>query len=188
MRDSWYADKRDLVKWGTLAHIAERERLQLIVQIPYARIGPRPPLRTRDTDVEIQPAIWNFFRNLSAVEALGKTLGRQVAVLPDIFDPRQRQKYNQIVVNHLRSLQSPKVVLLDPDTGLAPGKHSAEHVTPADVQVIWNAVIVTEGIGSHFTSTLHEPKRGERTPVGVSRRSVEYRSVKNLPLPTSRGM
>jgi hypothetical protein len=128
------------VKWGTLAHIAERERLQLIVQVPYPRRGPRPSLRTSDREVAIQPAVWDFFRDLSAVEELGKTLGRKVVVIPDIFDPRQRQRYNQAVIDRLGSLPAPKVVLLDPDTGLASGRPSAKHVTPADVQVIWNAI------------------------------------------------
>jgi len=140
MRDSWYADKRDLVKWGTLAHIAEREHLPLIVQVPYSRVGLRPPLLTANGEVPIQSAVWNFFRDLSAAERLGKTLGREIVVIPDLFDPRQRQSYSQTVVERLRTLCTQKVVLLDPDTGLAVGRPAAEHVTPADVQAIWNAI------------------------------------------------
>jgi len=140
VRDSWYADKRDLVKWGTLAHIALREHLQLIVQVPYARGGSRPTLRTSKGEVAIHPAVWRFFRDLSAVEALGKTLGCKVVVIPDIFDPQQRQAYNQTVVDRLRDFRAPKVVLLDPDTGLASAKPAAEHVAPRDVQGVWEAI------------------------------------------------
>jgi hypothetical protein len=140
MRDSWYADKRDLVKWGTLAHIAEREHLPLIVQVPYPRVGSRPRLQNGGKEVPIQPAVWDFFRNLSGVEHLGKGIGRQIVVIPDIFDPQRRQRYNQTVVDRLRALSTQKVVLLDPDTGLAAGKPAAEHVTPADVQAVWNAI------------------------------------------------
>ena len=140
MRECWYADKRDLAKWGTLAYIAQREDLQLIVQVPYLRRDARPSLRTRDGEVGIEPAVWDFFRDLSAVEALGKALRRKIVVILDSFDPRQRQRYNEAVINRLRGLPAPKVVLLDPDTGLAAGKHCAEHVTPADVQAAWNAI------------------------------------------------
>ncbi len=33
MRNTWYADQRDVVKWGMLAHIAERHSLAAIVQV-----------------------------------------------------------------------------------------------------------------------------------------------------------
>jgi hypothetical protein len=66
LRDTWYGDKRDLVKWGTLAHIAQREALDLIVQVPYLRCGERAPLHTSAGAVEIQSPIWNFFRNVLA--------------------------------------------------------------------------------------------------------------------------
>ncbi len=38
MKDTWYADQRDLVKWGTLAHLAERRSLTAIVQVAYILI------------------------------------------------------------------------------------------------------------------------------------------------------
>jgi hypothetical protein len=140
MRDSWYADKRDLVKWGTLAHIAEREHLPLIVQVPYPRVTARPPLQSGNTEVPIHPSVWQFFRNLSAVEDLGAPLGREIVVIPDIFDPRQRQRYNQTVADTLSRLPAGKVVLLDPDTGLAPRKASGEHLTPDDVGAVWSVL------------------------------------------------
>ena len=46
MKDTWYGDNRDIVKWGTLAHLAARESIKTIVQIPYLRPGDRPPLQT----------------------------------------------------------------------------------------------------------------------------------------------
>jgi hypothetical protein len=66
LRDTWCGDKRELVKWGTLAHIAQREALDLIVQVPYLRYGERAQLQTSNGEVQIQSSIWNFFRNVSA--------------------------------------------------------------------------------------------------------------------------
>ena len=39
MRDTWYGDRADLVKWGTLIHLAQREKLGRVVQIAFLRRG-----------------------------------------------------------------------------------------------------------------------------------------------------
>lgn len=87
MRDTWFADNRDLVKWGTLAHIAARENLNLIVQIPYFRTGDRPPLNSQNAPVSIHSTVWDFFRNVTAVERLGQQLEREIIVMADPFNP-----------------------------------------------------------------------------------------------------
>ena len=37
MRDQWYGDNRDLLKWSTLLHVALRERLSAILQLALHR-------------------------------------------------------------------------------------------------------------------------------------------------------
>ena len=137
MRDTWYGDKRDLVKWGTLAHIAQRESLDLIVQVPYLRCGERPPLHTNLGHVQIDIAVWSFFRNVYAVEALGAAFGRRIVVIQDAFDRRKRETYRQRVASELARFPQPKVVLLDPDTGIAAGRASGEHVDAEDIKAAW---------------------------------------------------
>ena len=39
MRDLYYADNRDLVKWAVLVHIAHTHKLRSIIQVPYWRAG-----------------------------------------------------------------------------------------------------------------------------------------------------
>ncbi len=140
MRDTWYGDRRDLVKWGTLAHIAQREKLGLIVQVPYLRCDNRLPLTTSNGRVNIHSAVWSFFRNVPSVVGLGAHLDREILVIDDPYDSKQRDAYCQKIVDRLRSLTKPKVVLLDPDTGLAPTTAKAEHVTPPEVQAVWRAL------------------------------------------------
>jgi hypothetical protein len=119
MRDTWFADKRDLVKWGTLAEIAERENLSTIVQVLYFRTGERPPLQMEGNSTEIHPAVWHFFRNVRSVESLGPKLESEIVVIADEFKPNKRSAYRQVVAHRLTELRKPKVVLLDPDTGIA---------------------------------------------------------------------
>lgn len=140
MRDTWFGDNRDLVKWGTLAHIAEREKLNLIVQVPYFRTGDRPPLRPGDICAPIHTAVWDFFRDVAAVEELGPKLGLQIIVLKEVFDPARRKVYRCFVVEQLSNLKQRKVVLLDPDTGIAPSNGGGKHSTAEDIQAIWEAL------------------------------------------------
>ena len=140
MRDTWYGDNRDLIKWGTLAHIAQRESLDIIIQVPYLRLGTRSPLQSESGPIEIETAVWNFFRNVPAVEKLGTELGRRGVVITDEFHPLRRRVYRSLVEERLAGLPHPKLVLLDPDTGIAPSTATAKHVNAEDVQSVWQSL------------------------------------------------
>jgi len=139
MRDTWYGDQRDLVKWGTLAHLAERESLD-VVQVPFLRLGPRPPLQNRNTESAISPQVWAFFRDVQAVQALGDRLGRRIIVVDCIFEPGHREEYRQQVVTELAGRPQKKVVLLDPDTGIEPERATPKHATVEDVKAVWEVL------------------------------------------------
>lgn len=140
MKDTWYADNRDLVKWGTLAHVAQREALDLIVQVPYLRSGKKALLHTGKETIELPPSVWSFFRNVSAVSSLGKSLGLDIVVISEEFEPQRRAAYCRALIDRISNLSQSKVVLLDPDTGLAPATPRAEHVTASEVEVVWDAL------------------------------------------------
>lgn len=72
MKDTWYGDQRDIVKWATLAHIATRESIQVIVQVPFLRHGTRHVLHTDNGQTTIPTEVWEFFRDVSAVKSLGE--------------------------------------------------------------------------------------------------------------------
>lgn len=140
MNDMWYADKRDLVKWGTLVHLASRESLQLIVQVPFLRT-PSQDCRlrvSREGQPEAVAEVWEFFRNVHAITALGSRIGRRIVVLGDSFCPDNRSAYRGGIAKAIQGFTEPKAVLLDPDTGLARERRAtAKHATHEDVQAIW---------------------------------------------------
>jgi hypothetical protein len=37
MRTIWFGDRRDLLKWGLLVHLAHEKQLKTIIQVPYLR-------------------------------------------------------------------------------------------------------------------------------------------------------
>ena len=140
MKDTWFGDKRDLVKWGTLAHLARRESLKAIVQVPYLRLEQRPQLNTAAGSFDINPDVWAFFRSVTSTEALAGKLGCEVHVFAEAFDPRRRGDYLGQVLQRLAGINRKKAVLLDPDTGMSPNTTEAEHATNAEVLACWNVL------------------------------------------------
>ena len=140
VKDIWYGDRRDLVKWATLAHLAERHSLMTIVQVPYLRFGARGTLQFDDGQVPILSEVWSFFRDITAVRSLGDILRRQIVVIDEPFVPGRRPAYRHRVVEAVKALESPKIVLLDPDTGLAPAKPTSKHATREDVAAVWEVL------------------------------------------------
>lgn len=140
MRDTWYADQRDLVKWGTLTHLAERNALAAIVQVAYLRQGARPPLENGPAKVPISPAVWAFFRDVGTIRGLADKLKRRIVLLDEAFVPRQRRQYRESMLAAFRGVEGPKIVLLDPDTGIASGRATAKHSTSEDITAVWGAL------------------------------------------------
>jgi hypothetical protein len=143
VRDIWYADHRDLVKWGSLVQIATRDGLKTIIQIPFLRADPRPTLSFASSGVEeefeIPEMVWTFFRSVPDIEQLGQRSGLQVKLLSQWFEPRRRAGYVAAAVDFVQRTSGTKVVLLDPDTGIA-RTPKAEHAAVQDARQVWRAL------------------------------------------------
>ena len=151
MRDTWYSDARDLLKWGALIHLATRERLSTIIQVAMFRPGKRPTLENRSGTSEIPEVVWAHFRDLNGIQALGRTAGVEITVIDDPFGAKSRAKYFERVAARLQETSGSRAVLLDPDTGFEPGKVTAKHVTGDDVRMVWKAL----GVGDWLLLYQH---------------------------------
>lgn len=134
MRDTWYGDKRDLVKWGALVHLAHRERVSEIIQVAFLRKGNRPLLQTVHGEVAIAEEVWAHFRNVRSIESLSQNPELRIEVITRPFDFETRQDYISWVGSYLHDHGQNKVVLLDPDTGIEPQRASREHVKVTEVR------------------------------------------------------
>jgi hypothetical protein len=143
MKDIWYADNRDLVKWAVLLNLAADYDLAAVVQVGFLRPGSQGPrLLCDDKEVPFPTAVWQHFRTPGRVTAL--TAGRkpEIIVIEDIFDPNNRGLYVSRALATISQLKhNPKAVLLDPDTGIAPSVPKAEHVTPEEIRAFWSALL-----------------------------------------------
>jgi hypothetical protein len=121
MQGLWYGDRRDRVKWGALAHLAGRYRLASILQVAYYRDGFGRLLKTDTGEHAISESVWKHFADLAAIERLSEALGVEVRVHVEPFDPRKRDEYLTGVLCAAEKRRRPRLLFLDPDTGIEPG-------------------------------------------------------------------
>ena len=138
MRDKWYADKRDLVKWSGIMHILDNKRLgiQKVFQIAYYRQTDWPLLDFNGIDIEIPEKVLQHFRDIRLI----KQLDPRIEVFNQYFDHKDRKRYVNNVCEMLRERNEKKIVFLDPDTGLEPSVCEVEHVKREEIGKIFNTL------------------------------------------------
>ena len=139
MRDQWYSDNRDLVKWGILLTLAERYSSKHILQVLYYRATDWAQLELDGEQVDLPESVVRHFRQAGAVSAIDAPA--PIEVITDTF--ADRGEYHRIVVSRIRSRkQSPGIVFLDPDTGLEPRVPALEHVLDSELVDLWKELQV----------------------------------------------
>ena len=140
MRDQWYGDNRDLVKWGVLVHLARREAVSGILHVAMYRPGEPPaPLRTGQGKVDPPAEVIRHFRDLEDIQRLAVATGLTIEVVKEVFT--DRHAYFRRVCDRVRALRGGSMlVLLDPDVGLSPEIPGPEHVTSVEVAAVFEAL------------------------------------------------
>src|SRR3989338_9424542 len=141
MRDIWYADKRDLIKWTTLYHLAHIFKGSLILQIAFYRKEKQFGKVIIDgQEKEIPKEVISHFRDIHKI----RDIKFQVPV--EVFDLilEYRHDYLIAVIERLQGYRKKLIVFLDPDTGLQPKQTKSktrpkpEHVSEEEVKKIWD--------------------------------------------------
>jgi hypothetical protein len=141
MRNQWYGDRRDVIKWGVLLHLAHTYQLKCVLQVAYFGLDDVPTIEFEDGEVEVTPAVLEHFRDIHRIKELSKSTGVQIELVGHEFRANSRNKYTMDVVKHIQALDGKaSAVLLDPDTGILNNPKSQKHVTPMEVSAIWNAL------------------------------------------------
>lgn len=137
MRDKFYGDKRDLVKWGALLHIARDHCVGRILQVAYFRPSEWGQLEIDRQQRPIPKEVFSHFRNLRNIERL--TNSPQIELLASPFEDRQRYIEKIFQALNIRRGKETCVVFLDPDTGLEPRKSESnlDHVLESELAEIW---------------------------------------------------
>jgi hypothetical protein len=113
--------------------VARRTGVQRIIYVPFL-----PPIGTENLGEQVVPEVWSHFRSIKNLDQLGPKVGLRIEVVTEVFDPDQRQDYLSTVGGRLRDRASGcRLVLLDPDTGIAPKRATARHVALSEIKEVW---------------------------------------------------
>jgi hypothetical protein len=170
MKDQWFGDARDLVKWGTAVRLVRRERLRWVLQIAFKTLEPTVlVLESVSGPAPIDAEVLRFFRDIRRAIELGDALGIPIGVHDEPFPGAGRAQY---LDSAFRAIQrrgvGPGLVFLDPDTGIS-DKPSERHVAPAEVAAIWKALAPGDWLMVY--------QHADRTRTWVERRSRELRAA-----------
>jgi len=137
MRDIWFSDKRDLVKWSVLLRLVEQHFADHILQIAYYRPSSFGKVTIDKKEIDIPHEVRYLFRNISNIEKINSRI--KIAVFDHIFD--NRPAYQKAAIEFIKDYSRSRcVVLLDPDTGLQPANPNLEHVFEAEARGIFEAL------------------------------------------------
>ena len=139
MRSRWVGDRRDRLKWPASALIAQMLKLASILHVAYFREDGHLVLdETPWGPVTVPGPVADHFGSLSAQgNGLAAVLGLTIAVHVAPFDPRNRADYRKGVLAAIAQAPSPRLVLMDPDTGFGGGPPHADTI---DLQTVWAAL------------------------------------------------
>lgn len=158
VRDCWYADNRDLVKWASLIHLAETSGSKAIVQVAFYRPeGDLPELLLNGEPIPFPATVYRHFRDLDQIKALeGASPELRIEVFKETFDGSP--EYFRKLSKKIEELPRGKlIVFLDPDTGIAAKRIGCKHVGYSEVKDVFSLLTDREWLAFY----QHRPRRKE---------------------------
>jgi hypothetical protein len=145
MKDIYYADNRDLVKWGGIFHLCQATGIKNIVQVAYYRRQNKKELERErlffdGNNYQFPDAVLCHFRNMDDIKRLGSALEINIEVIKDEFHSSRRKSFHHDICEKIQRMNKPVIVLLDPDTGLAPEKPTSKHVISDDIWEVYQSL------------------------------------------------
>lgn len=150
MRDRWYGDKRDIVKWGAILVLAQKQLINTVLHVALYR--PDPPnnyhLTIDGTTRPLPNEVIRHFRDIDQIKRLAANAKLRIDIHKDLFQWRAefrtredfRKSYFNKVARKIKKYREDVIVFLDPDTGIAPKTYGYEHVTPKEIQTTLRAM------------------------------------------------
>jgi hypothetical protein len=141
MKNQFYGDKRDLVKWSVLVRLAEKSRARTIIQIAYLTQSKYDAVSIGDREFTVPKEVLEHFRQIRSIRRL--KFGQDARVIcydkPFSNTNAERARYHREVIDLIREHNREKpVILLDPDNGLEPVSRATNaHVLKDEVKDIW---------------------------------------------------
>lgn len=177
MRDQWFSDNRDLVKWSVLFNLAEQIEAAHILQIAYYRHSIYGKIIIDDQETDIHVAVRSYFRDISNIQKINSKI--KVAVFDLEFN--NRRLYQEATINFINDYSRSRcIIFLDPDTGLESANPDFKHVLEAEVCSIFQAMksddvfVFYQHKTNRNSQAWIEPKKEQlATALGVDNREIK---------------
>jgi hypothetical protein len=164
MKNCWYADNRDLVKWSVLIHLAIVNSATRILQIAYFQEHSFPKVELDKEEKEIPQEIQTHYRDIRNIENLSSPI--KVNVFHKVITDRRQYllEAKKFISSYIKDQC---VVFLDPDTGLEPKNPSLKHVLNEEAKEFWKSLKVGDVLVLYQHQTNRngkpwkEPKRAQ---------------------------
>ncbi len=149
MRDKWYGDKRDVVKWGAILFLSTRCSITKILHVALYRPDRKDyKLRINGTQEPLPKEVIEHFHNLDQIQLLARNAQVTIDVHKNLFKwnrrfrTRQdfRKSYFDRVGETIMTYRERVIVFLDPDTGIAGETDRYELVNPEEIRIILGAM------------------------------------------------
>lgn len=140
MKDIYYGDKRDIVKWSGILLLCKETGINYVLQIAYFRKQEKLRMHFGSDKTNIPDDVIRHFRDVDDIKRLGTKTGVHIEVFKQEFQQSSRDTYHIEVCDYINKWPERKVVFLDPDTGLAVKNAKAEHIKPGEVLKVWQSL------------------------------------------------
>lgn len=184
MREQWYADKRDLVKWASLVYLARECRASRIIQVTFSHGDTQPwekcrLLKNESVKVPFPREVWKHFRRLERINGLARRTGIRIEVFRSSWTYKARHQYVKNLRHRLDQLIGTRlIVFLDPDTGIEPQTADLRHVKKSEIKTIFDALepgncLVLYQHSRRSKSWIKDTKKSFAAAIAPSRQKVQ---------------
>jgi hypothetical protein len=148
MRDRWYGDNRDLIKWGGIEILCRNIGMNKVIWVAYLREDSWTNIKF-DYYINDKPVPKEVIKHFKSIrenlERLKKDLALNIILIDnecnEAYNRNNRQKYTDFICEYIiKDTDKKRIVFLDPDTGLQPKRISDTTVTEKEVKKIWNTL------------------------------------------------
>ena len=175
MRDLWYADNRDLIKWGVLLRLALGFEASRILQLAFYRPSEFGQLVIDGQTHNIPEEVIAHFRNPRTIGSISSKI--RVTVFDPVFE--DRPTHLQAVLALLPAFGRERcIVFLDPDTGLESRKPGPAHVLESELAAIWREM------GPDDVLVLYQHQTNRDGTPWIESKKVQFEAALELKLLT----
>jgi hypothetical protein len=174
MRDQWYSDNRDIIKWSVLLLLARQLEADRVIQVAFLNPSDFGHVELDGERFCIPEEVLSQFRDIRSVTRISRK--PQVSVFDAPFT--DRSDYLNSAIKYIESFRQERLVIfLDPDTGLEPnGGGGPKHVLNGEARSFWKAI----STGNALVFYQHETNKAGRP--WIEEKRSQFAEAIGLPL------